>query len=458
MNHIYRNRLDIRVAFESGLKRDAQQISDEDTSTAVLKINQDTAESNHEPCKKNETPTPSTTRVMVRKIAQFGYRLLKPILRPIAFRVRHYLISDLHQEIQKTSAAMAAQVQQKIQNEAATATRETQNEPYLPSPATTLKIQQEILRASNATTLEIRRELQKVSATLLKNQQMLNDILIPRLDRIEQYAAASARRVAVNCDVGEMLVRTEVGFVLCSASDHALISGLLESGELEPGTRLLIQKFLRPGDLYVDVGANIGMHTLAAARAMQGQGKIIAFEPFEQTKRMLEKSVWMNGFSNMTTIYQAAVSNTTGHHEFFIGATSGHHSLFSLDHTPNHHQNPIEVPLLRLDDTIAPGQPVNLMKIDVEGAELDVIEGGASIITSNPDIALIVEFGASHLRRTGRNPDQWFESFSKLGLNHRVINQDTGMLESLSIAELTKVESVNLFFARENSAAWKRLS
>jgi len=80
MNHIYRNRLDIRVAFESGLKRDAQQISDEDTSTAVLKINQDTAESNHEPCKKNETPTPSTTRVMVRKIAQFGYRLLKPIL------------------------------------------------------------------------------------------------------------------------------------------------------------------------------------------------------------------------------------------------------------------------------------------------------------------------------------------------------------------------------------------
>ncbi len=458
MNHIYRNRLDIRVAFESGLRCDVQQISDEDTSTAVLQINQDTAESNHKPSQLNQTPAPSITRVMVRKIAQFGYRLLKPILRPIAFRVRHYLISDLHQEIQKTSAAMAAQIQREIQNEAATDTRGTQNEPHHPSPAATLKIQQEILRASNATTLEIRRELQKVSATLLKNQQMLNDILIPRLGRIEQYAAASARRVAVNCDVGEMLVRTEVGFVLCSASDHALISSLLESGELEPGTRLLIQKFLRPGDLYVDVGANIGMHTLAAARAMQGQGKIIAFEPFEQTKRMLEKSVWMNGFSNMTTIYQAAVSNTTGHHEFFIGATSGHHSLFSLDHTPNHHQNPIEVPLLRLDDTIAPGQPINLIKIDVEGAELDVIEGGISTINRNPDIALIVEFGASHLRRTGRTPDQWFESFSKLGLNHRVINQDTGMLELWSIAELTKAESVNLFFARENSAAWKRLS
>jgi len=278
-----------------------------------------------------------------------------------------------------------------------------------------------------------------------------------QLNRIEQYSFSSVRRVALNCALGEVLVRTEVGYVLCSASDHALLTCLIETGDLERGTRFFIERFLRPGDVFIDVGANVGLHTLAAARAMRGVGKIIAFEPFEPTKRLLEKTVWINGFSDMTEVHQAAVSNATGNHVFFLGETSGHHSLFPLNSSLISSSSQVEVPLIRLDQAIHVDQRVDLIKIDVEGAELEVLESATSVIQQNFNIGLIVEFGPSHLKRTNHTVQQWLSAFTELELSYRVINSLTGELEEWSLSQLENTYSVNLFFARENSSAWDRL-
>lgn len=438
-NTICRNGLDVQVAFEAGSKKAGSAASEKDnpahsqpTTPGVAQVHQ--------------VHQGFGLKTVARKVARFGFRLLKPLIRPIAFRMRRYLLDglrhDIQQEIHRARASTVTEIgglrddtHRKIQTASAIAIREIRG--------LRQAVQQEIRAASSLT---------------LKDLQLQRDAVFPRLDRIEQYTASTVRRVAINCDAGEVLIRTEVGFVLCAASDHALLSSLLENGELEPGTRLLIQGFLKPGDVYVDVGANIGMHTLAAARAMQGQGRIVAFEPFEPTKRMLEKTVWMNGFSDITEIHQAAVSRATGHQKLFIGATSGHHSLFELKASPNHARESVDVPLVRLDDVIASGERIDLMKIDAEGAECDVIEGGKSLIADNPDIALIVEFGPSHLRRIGCAPSEWFAQFKQLGLDYRVIDQTSGMLEDWALDKLEQVESVNLFFARANSAAWARLS
>ena len=89
------------------------------------------------------------------------------------------------------------------------------------------------------------------------------------------------------------------------------------------------------------------MHTLAAARVLEGKGKIIAFKLFEHTSRLLEKSVWINGFANIAEIHQAAVANVTGHQNLFLGKTCGHHSLFPLNST-NGVEQEVKVPLVRL--------------------------------------------------------------------------------------------------------------
>ncbi len=484
MNKIHREGTDINTAFLAAAKR--LRYSASRTKASILG-------------RQEEINFPDSASLFsrvgmqeaLRSIGQFGFRLAKPVFRPIAFRLRRYLIEGLRQdvllEIQRTSATTAQELQavrrslrQEVEHSLDVSRQEIQK------ATTTTTVQElqavkESLRQEVEHSLDVSRQvIQKASTTdtaqelqavreslrqeiadslwmLRQELQIRNDALMPRLDRIEQYSYATARRVAINCDSGEILVRTEVGFVLCAATDHALLASLVEAGELELGTRLLIQKFLKPGDVYVDVGANIGMHILAAARAMQGQGKIIAFEPFEPTKRMLEKTVWMNGFSGITEIHQAAVSNVSGRQNLYLGATSGHHSLFNLETPEDLSKKPVEVPLVRMDEIIPPDQRINLLKIDAEGAELEVIESGASLIMSNPDIALIVEFGPSHLRRRGHTPKQWLKTFTKLGLNYQAINASSGSLEAWSIEQLEQVDSVNLFFSRNNSQAWSRL-
>ncbi len=276
----------------------------------------------------------------------------------------------------------------------------------------------------------------------------------PILERVEQYSLAAARRFAVPCGDGETLVRTSVGYVLCPSTDHALLAQLIDTGELEPGTRQIIQRFLSPGDMFVDVGANVGLHTIAAARAMHGAGKIVAFEPFEGTKRLLEKTVWINGFSDIVKIHQAAVSWRSGDEDFFLGATSGHHSLLfsgGLDGSPS-----VRVSTVKLDDVIDKDEAVSLLKIDVEGAELDVVKGAAELIKTNRDLALIMEFGASHLEHSGHSPHEWISALTDLGFVYRAINEVTGVLEDITLDQLERVESVNIFFARPESQSWSK--
>ncbi|KWB59665.1 hypothetical protein WL37_24380 [Burkholderia ubonensis] len=385
---------------------------------------------------------------LLRPLAQIAYRLLKPGIRPIALRARRYLIAELQQEIR-----------QEIQNSRAANLNKLQEVHHLLRQdvlASRAAIHQELQKA----TAYMVQELQKVRPPLhgdaLTAREVVREIS-PSLNRIETYSHATARRVAVNCGNGAVLVKTEAGFVLCAENDHALLACLLDTGELERGTRLLIEKFLRPGDCFIDVGANIGLHTLAAARSMQGQGKIIAFEPFGPTKALLERSVWMNGFSSLVEIHQAAVSNETGHHKLFLGATSGHHSLFPLDGSTSTHTEPVEVSVVRIDDVVPATQKVDLLKIDAEGAELQVIESAAGLIERNAELAIIVEFGPAHLERTGVAPGDWLKAFAARGLQYRAINSISGKLEHWDMEKLLACDSINLLFGRKDAGVWERL-
>lgn len=301
------------------------------------------------------------------------------------------------------------------------------------------------------------RELAALRERLGEQQQSLQ-LALAQLARVENYAGASARRVALPCAGGEVLVKTEAGYVLCADTDLALLSTLVDSGDIERGTRLLIESLLRPGDCFVDIGANIGMHTVAAGRAMGAQGTLIAFEPFEPTRRLLEKTLWINGLAPVTLVHGCALSDQAGTQPLFLGASSGHHSLFALTGaeapSPPRAQVQVQVPTMRLDDVLGPGRRVTLLKIDAEGAELAVLAGAAATLRNNPDIALIAEFGPAHLHRAGHDTAHWLAAFEAHGFAYRAIDPASGVLARRTAAELAAEESVNLFFARPGTAAW----
>jgi FkbM family methyltransferase len=294
--------------------------------------------------------------------------------------------------------------------------------------------------------------VRSVQGELHAGMEQLNS----QLGRIELYGLTAARRVAVPCGVDVVMLRTNVGYVLCASEDHALIAALIERGELEPGTRLLIQRLLRAGDVFVDVGANVGMHTLAAAQAMRGHGRVFAFEPYGPTTRLLEKTIWVNGFANMVEIYCVAATDGQGERTLYLGPTSGHHSLFPLNKDSVTENAPVKVHATTVDQIMASVPFANLVKIDVEGAELEVLAGAAALLQRSKEIGIIAEFGGSHLKRTGVTSQEWLDHFRKLGLRFQSIHPDSGMLSDITVGELDAVESVNLFFARPNSPLWKK--
>jgi len=402
----------------------------------------------------------SVVKRAARPLVAAVFRGLKPLLRPLAFRVRAYLTEPILVELRRQSSAQEEAFRRAAERQEADVVRLARHlDASIARQASRIESSTDRLVADRA--MQTMQEVQASRDLLARRiSQLAPDMasaeLAPLLARIEQYSMAAARRTAIYCGEGVVLVRTNVGYVLCHGTDQALVSTLVEAGELEPGTRALIQRLLRPGDTFVDVGANVGMHTLAAAAAMAGQGRIVAFEPFPATHALLARTIWLNGFSGITQTHQAAASNRRANRPLFLGATPAHHSLYQLQDPMAPAAPQVEVELVRIDDVLQGDSRVDLIKIDVEGAELDVLDGARATISNNPNVGMIVEFGFSHLERTGHTTQDWLQSFQRIGLAYGAIDPESGELEALSVDQLEATPSVNLFLARPESEIWSR--
>jgi hypothetical protein len=112
----------------------------------------------------------------------------------------------------------------------------------------------------------------------------------------------------------------------------------------------------------------------------------------------------------------------------------------------------IEVEVLPLDDLVQATDRVDLVKIDVEGSELLVLEGMKRIIADNHELAIIAQYGPPHLEVAGMSPEQWFSELHKLGFVSFVIDELSGECRPSSLSELKHIASVNILFSRRNSS------
>ena len=529
MNERVRTGVDITAAFASPMKRVSASAESAPAAPAVM-----SAPPTPLPAQGSRAPSTNLLRVPARLL----YRCVKPLIRPLAVRLRRYFIAPVddrwrecvtglealrqsqsayHEEMTRRHVALVLQMRNSLrrleddveglglattqaldaaagvdatihaarlaalqEGVAAIAAPAERLDARLASAVRLLQEESDTLRrmlvgVTDASRTTVVRELEagldrvhNQTAELTEWQRRFEreaerrqDALSAELQearlqaaRVESYAHAAARRVAIGDASGHVLLRTTVGYVLCPADDHALVALIAETGEVEPGTRRVIQRILRSGDLFVDVGANLGLHTLAACQTVGSGGQVIAFEPFERTAQLLERTVWINGFSGITTLHCAAVSDRPSQRTLFLGRTSGHHSIVRSPLAPGI-SSAVEVPSVALDDCLAGTSPT-LVKIDVEGAELLVLEGARTLIRQTPEIGVIVEFGPEHLSRSGVSAAEWLNAFSVLGLRYLRIMEDTGTLSACSTDELVSLTSTNLLWARPDSPVWQR--
>jgi FkbM family methyltransferase len=280
----------------------------------------------------------------------------------------------------------------------------------------------------------------------------LPSLMGPRFDEIEVKI-----RPLVTFDEDSYAIRLRDGYAMVPRSEpvFAVMVANATSEGLEPGTRRVLQALIEPGMVVADVGANVGLLTLACAVATGPSGRVLAFEPEAGPRAQLMKTRHLNGL-RWVDVHDLAVGAKTEVKTFNVSPVIGHSSLYALPEEDGAGRE-IAVQVTRLDDVIAKGARLDVVKIDVEGAELDVLSGMDRILKENPDIALVAEYGPSHLARIGITPKAWFKAFKDAGFDGYAISEPSGVCRKVNYGDLKDVVSVNLAFVRSKGAAYKRL-
>ena len=211
-----------------------------------------------------------------------------------------------------------------------------------------------------------------------------------------------------------MQIACQGSLMYIDTRDLAIARHLLTEGAWEPYETELMKQSIKPDMTFVDVGANIGYYTLLAARLLSGTGKVVAIEPDPGNFRLLSRSVQANAYTNVIAV-QKAVSNRMGRTRLFLDKKGIGIPSLSEDNIRVKGGGYVDVDTVKLDPLLSDLaiERVDVMKIDVEGAEGLVFEGGIRILRCVNRI--FMEFKQQALRNLGTDPAKLIAQIIRAG-------------------------------------------
>jgi FkbM family methyltransferase len=172
--------------------------------------------------------------------------------------------------------------------------------------------------------------------------------------------------------------------------------GSLAYGDLETAVQEALRRHLGPGDVLYDIGANLGFFSLLGAVFVGVErGRVYAFEPAPDNARAIRENAALNGLRNIEVLEQAAAA-ATGRGRLQVVDDQSWSVLEEYGEHPGT-QRVVDVELVAVDDLVASGElrPPTAVKIDVEGAELAVLEGMRRTLAEHRP-AVICELHGTH--------------------------------------------------------------
>lgn len=170
-------------------------------------------------------------------------------------------------------------------------------------------------------------------------------------------------------------------------------------GNFKPDVQEFLASTVKPGQVIYDVGANVGFFTLLAARLTGPGGKVISFEPLPENLLHLRRNVERNQFRNVT-IQPLALGAASEERVFHVSERPTWGKLEKAGSArPDKYLADIKVAVARLDDLLSKGEipPPDFVKIDVEGAEVEVLEGARETLARFGPILIVELHGTGAL-------------------------------------------------------------
>lgn len=180
---------------------------------------------------------------------------------------------------------------------------------------------------------------------------------------------------------------------------------ILENGYYEPETVNFLGLYLKPGMTFLDIGANIGLHTLIGSSAVGSRGEVHAFEPDPFLCDVVKRNLSLNNREN-TIINNVAVARQDGTKPLFLSSAESFGTTSFLP-AENYSGLKLSVVTTSIDAYVRSRhlRQVDLIKLDIEGGELEALEGARGVLKDYPEAVLIVEFCETTARRFGHTTE-----------------------------------------------------
>jgi FkbM family methyltransferase len=164
--------------------------------------------------------------------------------------------------------------------------------------------------------------------------------------------------------------------------------------------------------IFIDVGANIGKYAVMVGRRLKNKGKVIAFEPMHENFEILKKNIKLNDLDNVVIPLEVALGNREGNINFYIDSEGigGRHSLVKKT------KNKIKVKVRKLDNVLKELKikRVDLIKIDVEGAEAEVLKGAVKTLKNYHPKIIFEAWDEDYLKKCKKVLDKFGYKVKKI--------------------------------------------
>lgn len=168
--------------------------------------------------------------------------------------------------------------------------------------------------------------------------------------------------------------------------DPGISSDLLRDGIREPFLTESVQREIKEGDVVVDIGANIGYYALQEARLVGDSGKVYAIEPVPENAELLKRNIELNNCSNIE-VFQLAVG--AANKSDYIYVTNYRNTAAMIKTQSSIDKVPVQV--TTLDKFLQGRRAPDLIRMDVEGYEVEIVKGMTKLLGSNKPLKLVVE-------------------------------------------------------------------
>lgn len=263
--------------------------------------------------------------------------------------------------------------------------------------------------------------------------------LIALSRRIRAHGTAMPAGTPPPLPPGALELRTLYGSFWFDGGDTKVTPWIRRHATWEADVLRFLGSVVRPGMTAVDVGANVGFLTVLLAQLVGPAGRVHAFEPWPNSLALLRANLWRHQCRNVA-VHPAAALDRAGRVTFASDPAGNSGAHVELDVLGG-----FEVAAVTVAGTVRSSR-LDVLKVDVEGAEPLVLEGAAALIAKSPGVVAVVEFrGGPHL--DGRSPEAVLDLYTGLGLepyrllpSGRAVAATAGELVALAAA----TETINI--------------